>query len=581
MSYRALLFCPDEAAARLVTQVLSELEFTVELSFEPFVTVQKLAAEPFDAVVVDCANEENAGLLFKGARNSTLNHSSLCVAVVEGQMGVAKAFRIGANLVLTKPINIEQSKGTLRVARGLLRKTEPKPLPTREAPATASQSPAPVPNPWVATRLSPTTASTSPAAASVPAAQASSDQPASARTASVPSSLFEAEQDKPATHDPTDVKPRESMPAFLISKPAAVESSTTSAAKSMPEGFTGSAFGAAAAPAMAPERPKSPLTSPHPTDSETQNLRKIKSAAPMATQEAIIPQRPFPEPSPAHVPMFSSYPPRSSQPSGAGTKVLWMFVCLLALGPAGYFGWRKLHLSRYLHRPSATNTEAASGPSQRTVSDFPPANTASATTEPQSVTASVPAPDATSSSSTSIATNTAPEGFPTKESIEVGQPLDTPEPEVTVVPKPEPLRVKQNPTAAEPATPAPPSLVLAESKAADSAVAGIVSANVAVPKPSPGSLQISEGVTQGLLVKKIAPVYPSAALHLRKQGSVELLATVSKTGEITNVKVLRGESMLTQAAVDAVRQWKYRPFLLNSEPVEIQTQITINFKLPK
>ena len=127
MSYRALLFCPDETAARLVTQVLSELDFTVELSLEPFFTVKKLTDEAFDAVVVDCSNEENAALLFKGARNSTLNHSSLCVAVVEGQMGVAKAFRIGANLVLTKPINIEQSKGTLRVARGLLRKGEAKP----------------------------------------------------------------------------------------------------------------------------------------------------------------------------------------------------------------------------------------------------------------------------------------------------------------------------------------------------------------------------------------------------------------------------------------------------------------------
>ena len=59
-----------------------------------------------------------------------------------------------------------------------------------------------------------------------------------------------------------------------------------------------------------------------------------------------------------------------------------------------------------------------------------------------------------------------------------------------------------------------------------------------------------------------------------------MLATVSKTGAITKVKVLSGESMLAQAAVDAVRQWKYRPFLLNAEPVEIQTQITINFKLP-
>jgi periplasmic protein TonB len=126
----------------------------------------------------------------------------------------------------------------------------------------------------------------------------------------------------------------------------------------------------------------------------------------------------------------------------------------------------------------------------------------------------------------------------------------------------------------------PPSIVLPEAKTSDSALAGIVSTNVAVPKPAPGALQISEGVTQGLLIKKIAPVYPAAAMKLRKQGSVELLATVSKSGAITKLQVLQGESILAQAAVDAVRQWKYRPFLLNAEPVEIETQITIKFKLP-
>src|SRR5258708_18561810 len=126
MSYKSLLFCPDEKTARVVTQVLAELEFTVELSNEPFAAVKKLTDEHFDALVVDCQNEQDAALLFKGARNSSLNHSSLSVAVVEGQAGVAKAFRIGANLVLTKPINTEQSKSTLRVARGLLRKNEAK-----------------------------------------------------------------------------------------------------------------------------------------------------------------------------------------------------------------------------------------------------------------------------------------------------------------------------------------------------------------------------------------------------------------------------------------------------------------------
>src|SRR5580700_1562049 len=122
MGYQALLFCPDEKTARTVTHVLNDLEFTVEPCTEPFAAVKKLMAQHFDAVVVDCDNEQNATLLFKSARNSTSNQSSLAVAVVEGQAGVAKAFRIGANLVLTKPINVEQAKGTLRVARGLLRK---------------------------------------------------------------------------------------------------------------------------------------------------------------------------------------------------------------------------------------------------------------------------------------------------------------------------------------------------------------------------------------------------------------------------------------------------------------------------
>src|SRR5215475_1007559 len=170
MGYQALLFCPDDKTARTVTQVLSELEFTVEACIEPFAAVKKLTGQHFVAVVVDCSNEQGATRLFKSARNSTSNQTSLAVAVVEGQAGVAKAFRIGANLVLTKPINIEQAKGTLRVARGLLRKSEPgKPgsatatgsfaIPTAPTPVTPSTpaatptaaTPKPTPKPAVPT----------------------------------------------------------------------------------------------------------------------------------------------------------------------------------------------------------------------------------------------------------------------------------------------------------------------------------------------------------------------------------------------------------------------------------------------
>jgi TonB family protein len=574
MSYRALLFCPDEAAARLVTQVLSELDFTVELSFEPFVTVKKLTDEPFDAVVVDCGNEQNASLLFKGARNSSLNHSSLCVAVVEGQMGVAKAFRIGANLVLTKPINIEQSKGTLRVARGLLRKTEPisTPRATSDSGGTTSQSFVPVPSSLIA-------AQPSPAAPSSVVAAASSEQPTSTRAAAVPSSLFEAEQDKPATHNPDDLKPRESMPDFLISKPATVESSLPVAPKSASDRFAGGIpTSAAAAPALAPERPKvAPIDQPVIRPAETNAVRQIQTAAPLATQETIIPQARFPEPSLAPVPTFSSYARRPSPGSGIGNKIIWTLICLLILAPAGYFGWLKLQPMRYIHRPvSAIGTETTSG-SKPAVPDTAPVNTAPA--EQQNDAPSVSSPDSLHESPTPNSTYTAPEGFPTKENIDVGQPLEVSDSDITVVSKPQPLQVNKKPAEAVQAPPTPPSLVLPESKAAD-ALAGIVSSQVAVPKPAPGALQVSEGVSQGLLIRKIAPAYPPAARQLRKQGGVELLATVGKTGDITQVKVLSGDSILAKAAVDAVRQWKYRPFLLSAEPVQIETRITINFRLP-
>ncbi len=98
--------------------------------------------------------------------------------------------------------------------------------------------------------------------------------------------------------------------------------------------------------------------------------------------------------------------------------------------------------------------------------------------------------------------------------------------------------------------------------------------------PSLQTLRVSQGVSQGLLIKKIAPAYPATALQLRKHGSVDLLATVAKDGSIAGIKVLSGDPMFVKAATDAVKQWKYHPYLLNGEPVQIETQITVSFKLP-
>ncbi len=103
---------------------------------------------------------------------------------------------------------------------------------------------------------------------------------------------------------------------------------------------------------------------------------------------------------------------------------------------------------------------------------------------------------------------------------------------------------------------------------------------VAVPKvATPQRIRVSQGVTEGLLVHKVTPTYPPLARQARIQGAVVLAAVIGKDGSIQNLKVVSGHPMLTSAALDAVRQWKYKPYFLNGEPVEVETVITVNFTL--
>ncbi len=90
---------------------------------------------------------------------------------------------------------------------------------------------------------------------------------------------------------------------------------------------------------------------------------------------------------------------------------------------------------------------------------------------------------------------------------------------------------------------------------------------------------ISSGVMEGMLIGKVLPVYPAMARAMRIAGRVELQATISRNGTIENLRVVSGPAMLQQAALDAVRQWRYRPYLLNGEPVEVETTINVDFKL--
>ncbi|HWY19753.1 MAG TPA: energy transducer TonB [Candidatus Acidoferrum sp.] len=112
-------------------------------------------------------------------------------------------------------------------------------------------------------------------------------------------------------------------------------------------------------------------------------------------------------------------------------------------------------------------------------------------------------------------------------------------------------------------------------------IGGIISSTpVAVPKvATPQRVRVSSGVSTGLLVKRVQPNYPPLARQARIQGQVVLHAVISKDGSIEGLTLISGHPMLAPAAIDAVKQWKYKPYLLNGEPVEVDTEVQVNFTL--
>jgi|SRR5271157_140760 len=102
------------------------------------------------------------------------------------------------------------------------------------------------------------------------------------------------------------------------------------------------------------------------------------------------------------------------------------------------------------------------------------------------------------------------------------------------------------------------------------------------PPPAPAPIVRPfrpSSLLEGSIVRRVLPIYPPLAKGAHIQGPVVLLATISKAGTIEDLHVLSGHPMLVGAAIEAVRQWRYRPYILNSEPIEVETQITVTFTL--
>ena len=114
----------------------------------------------------------------------------------------------------------------------------------------------------------------------------------------------------------------------------------------------------------------------------------------------------------------------------------------------------------------------------------------------------------------------------------------------------------------------------------NSVISNIIQVPPTMPNvAAPSKVRVSSGVAQGLLIHQVKPAYPSLAVQARVQGTVVLQAVIAKDGTVRDLRVVSGHPLLVQAALEAVQLWRYKPYLLNEQPVEVDTQINVNFTL--
>ncbi len=102
----------------------------------------------------------------------------------------------------------------------------------------------------------------------------------------------------------------------------------------------------------------------------------------------------------------------------------------------------------------------------------------------------------------------------------------------------------------------------------------------AVSAPLPVKrIKVSTGISEGMLAHRVEPVYPGIAMRARIEGTVQLKAVIAKDGTIQNLQLVSGHPLLVPSAMEAVKQWRYRPYVLNGDPLEVETIVIVNFHI--
>lgn len=641
MGLQCFLFTSDEDIAGTIRLVLAGLDVQGEFCSEAVTAAERIANQSFQIVIIDWDKQPEAGLLLTTARQRKAAERPITLAIVSDDASVPKALQAGANSILRKPIAVNQAKDTLMTARDLLRsKREPGAAsPPRQAAAAATGDSLSSLRANIAPGKETTLRAGEflQSAGSTPGGsfETESDLPASLHEPApepvdplhnlepVAATVAEKKPAPPAAH-PTPGPGDEPRGLEWHLKNRGISR--------QPLIVSNSAASAAAAPAPAAEKHEllgfdQAAAQPAMIGSEETSTRPA-SAVPARTDDTKKEAELFAYIEGANT--EKEEPAKRPSRLGKGTIGFIAALALSAAVAAPQMPWhpkvqawwgkgqRGLHGWLYPQPVTPTQAPAAHENFARAGDEYKlPAGEAipDATTDPSQIQV-VPVVDPTKKPSGEAAQALQPDGL-------AASPADQPQAQAIPAPEVQPAQAATQPLVNEPAAvqsgsapvvvPAPISSTPTHSDAPAQPLAPVVSTAApakaqavrapSIPENIPSSLKsqlapngpdptgpkspdtsmpsiepvaVAEGAERALLIEQPAIAYPSNIKS--QQGTVVLQVLVGRDGTVQDAKFLQGSLAFARVAIDGVKGWKFKPYVMNGRPVSVQTLLTLTFK---
>jgi len=561
----ALLLSPDDQAVSAITGVLEEMSVTCERPLDGASAAQRINSHSFDLVLVDCENLPAAKLIFDVCRRGKSGNNAVPIAIVDGRAGLPTAFRLGAELILTKPVAKDQARSTIRTAVSRVRRD----VQTNESAPQQSASAA----------ISSATASSAAPTSAVP----TEERAQAAAAASVSSQLTSFAEPTPsfvptaASSVAPGVAPS-AAPSVAPAALAATLSASTVASKmhsavdeidatpatrklnpppesSSASSLSGSSLsGSSAAPAVSVDRKamRSLGPSDDPVLAELEEKELAESQQKSAGPSAAGPGKAAPDQPAAK----SGAPASSSQPQDRRkTRSLLVASLMLALAGGGFYAlWMFQPGFRAIAQPQIDRMLTLAGmglpPAPAPILTKRPTQLAPGTTA-----ATAPVPPA-AASGTAVALSKSPA------TTNIAPVATTPELNKTSEIKPSETR---------------PSETIPGDNKNDATLASSSGAQL----PGEGSaIILSSKGAESRLLSSVAPKYPVDAHPGAGEETVVLKEVVDENGKVASVRLVEGNAALATAAIKAVKQWRYRPYVRDGKAQPFQTVVLVDFQRP-